>query len=89
MTHAPSSLTDAEIKLLGRQARRDQLDYFGDNPFGAGASDTSLAGWAGRWMAWSSGWLEEDGGRTESVQRHLLAEVPAYRSMLGFLKGDG
>lgn len=86
MTLAAATLTLAEIQQLGRQARRVQLDYFGDNPFGAGASDASFEALASKWMAWSAGWLEEDAGRTESVQRHLLGEVYAYRS---FIKGNG
>lgn len=89
MTHAAASPTLAEVHHLGRQARRDRLDYFGDNPFAAGTPDTALEDWAGKWMAWSAGWLEEDAGRTESVRLHLRGEVPAYRSMLGFIKGNG
>lgn len=74
MTHpALDSLTLDELRARGADARRLGLPDL-SNPLLRDQS-LSLERFVARGGAWSAGWLVEDAGRTESVQRHLRAEL--------------
>lgn len=78
MTHpALTSLTLAEIRQRGRDARSLGLPYF-SNPF---RHDLTIEFelWVAKCLAWEAGWLAEDRGRTEEVQEQLR-EVRRSRS---------
>lgn len=63
------------IKAHGVKARREGLHYF-DNPHAcrgpAPTTDAQRDAEFAAAVAWWSGWLEEDNGRTERIRRLLM-----------------
>jgi len=81
----PVSLDD--IRRNGREARRDCIGFF-DNPFGSVEYNSMPSTqWSAAHAAWASGWLTEDNGRDQIVQRFLAGiELDSTRGFAPFVQ---